>query len=66
MFECLYTKGEEMKDKNFDEMEFITELYTFDDVLSTIDNPYHPLEEFDSWYQYDTEQIGRASCRERV
>ena len=30
-------------------------------ALTTIDNPYNPFTEFDSWYQYDTDK-GYNSC----
>lgn len=30
-------------------------------ALTTVDNPYDPFEEFDQWFNYDTEQ-GYYSC----
>jgi len=30
-------------------------------MLSTIDNPYNPFEQFDSWYMFDM-QKGYGSC----
>jgi hypothetical protein len=30
-------------------------------MLSTLDNPYNPFEDFDNWYKYDT-QKGYNSC----
>ena len=30
-------------------------------MLSTIDNPFNPFEDFDSWFQYDIEK-GYYSC----
>lgn len=30
-------------------------------ALTTIDNPFNPFTEFDSWYQYDTD-MGYNSC----
>ena len=25
-------------------------------VITTVDNPYNPVEEFDSWYQFDVDK----------
>jgi hypothetical protein len=30
-------------------------------MLTTIDNPFNPFEDFDSWYQYD-ESHGYSTC----
>ena len=30
-------------------------------MLSTVDNPYNPFEDFDSWFMFDTEK-GYYSC----
>ena len=30
-------------------------------MLTTIDNPYSPFEDFDSWYEYDT-SMGYNTC----
>lgn len=30
-------------------------------LITTIDNPYDPLEQFDSWFMYDND-LGYASC----
>ena len=30
-------------------------------MLTTVDNPYDPFDEFDSWYMYDMDK-GHCSC----
>lgn len=31
-------------------------------MLTTKDNPYNPFDQFDEWYQYDTEVLNYNTC----
>ena len=32
-------------------------------MLTTVDNPYNPFEEFDKWYMHDTFVLGYNTCQ---